>query len=74
MAGDVEARPAAGLHVQVLGDTAGDVGGPADGPLGVSQGFGEVHDVHTVGARQIGERDHAASSVVGWPYLKASWS
>ena len=74
MAGDVEARASAGLDVQVLGDAAGDVGGPTYVAARMGQRRGEVDDVHAVGAGQVGKRDHAASSVVGWPYLKASWS
>jgi hypothetical protein len=40
MAGDAEAGPAAGLDVQVLGDTTGDVGRPACIAMGVSQRLG----------------------------------
>src|SRR5438067_11976033 len=70
MAGDVEARPAAGLDVQVLGDTAGDVGSPTNVAAGMSQGLGQVQDVHAVGGRQLDERDHAEASATfgqGWP-------
>ena len=45
MAGDVEARIDAALHVQVLGDTAGDVGRPANVPVRVGEWCGEVDDV-----------------------------
>jgi hypothetical protein len=74
MAGDVEAGVGAALHVQVLSDAAGDVGGPADVTSRLSQRRREVNNVHAIGGGEFGQRDHAASSVAGWPYLKASWS
>ena len=62
MAGDVEARIDAALHVQVLGDTAGDVGRPANVPVRVGEWCGEVDDVHAVGGGHLGQRDHAEVS------------
>ena len=40
MARDVEARLAAGLDIQVLGEAAGDVGGPANVATGMGEGLG----------------------------------
>jgi len=74
MAGDVEARIDAALHVQVLSHAPRDVGSPTYVAAGVGQRRGEVDDVHAVGAGQVGKRDHATLSVVGWPYVKTSWS
>ena len=59
MAGDVEARPAAGLDVQVLGDTAGDVGSPAGIATRMRQRLAEMQHVDAVRAGELGERDHA---------------
>jgi hypothetical protein len=59
MAGDVEARIGAALHVQVLGDTTGDVDRPTHVAARRGQRRGEVDDVHAVGGGQRGERDHA---------------
>jgi hypothetical protein len=63
MAGDVEAGPAAGLDVQVLGDATRDVGRPTYVPPRMSQRLRQMEDVHAVGGRQLGERDHAEASV-----------
>ena len=63
MAGDVEAGPAAGLDVQVLGDATRDVGGPTYVPPRMSQRLRQMEDVHAVGGRQLDERDHAEASV-----------
>jgi hypothetical protein len=63
MARDVEARLAAGLDIQVLGDTAGDVGRPARIAARVSQRLGQMEDVHPGRGGELGEWDHAATSL-----------
>ena len=63
MAGDVEARASAGLDVQVLGDTAGDVRSPARIAARVSQWLGQMEDVHAGGGGELSQRDHAATLV-----------
>ena len=63
MAGQVAARPAAGLDVQMLGDAARDVGRPANVAARMGQWLAEMQDVHAVGGGELGQRDHAATPV-----------
>jgi hypothetical protein len=62
----VLAGRAAGLDIEVLGDTAGDIGSPARVAAGVNQRRVDVDDVHAVHRRQISERDHAEASHRSW--------
>ena len=68
---EVGARLTAGLDVQVLGDTTGDVGRPACIAMGVSQRLGQMKHVHAVGGGEIGKQDHVAEASARWATQEA---